>query len=84
MDLKRKDPSGDSSCSVNKIGDNKHTMNYTTSFICKYDSSKTKERPTCRVNNALPPCMNFVSKRDPKKTTKVKDSKNDKKDKKKN
>ena len=57
-------------------------MNDTTRINCKYDSTKVKEKPTGRVCNTLPPCMNFVSKWDPKKTIKVKDSKNDKKDKK--
>ena len=82
MDSSKKDPQEDFNCIVKLKGDNKYAMNDTTSIICKYDSTKVKENPDGRASNSLHHCMNFVSKWDPKKTIKVKDSKNDKKDKK--
>ena len=79
MDLNKKDQTEDSKCTVKLKGDNKHTMNCTNNFICKYDPHISKKRPTGRVVNAILPCMNIVCKRDTKKTIKVKDSKKDKK-----
>merc|ERR1711954_316460 len=80
MDLNKKDQTGDSECTVKLKGESKHTMFYTTNFICKFDPHISKKRPTSSVVNANPPYMNIVCKRDNKKTIKVKDSKNDKKD----
>merc|ERR1711954_469307 len=79
MVLNKKDPTGDSECTVELKGENKHTMFYTTNFICKFDPHISKKRPTGSVVNANPLYMNIVCKRDTKKTIKVKDSKKDKK-----
>ena len=56
-------------------------MNDTTSIYCKYDYTKVKESANGRISNSLYHCMYSVSKRDLKKTIKVKDSKKVKKDK---
>ena len=83
MDSNKRFQLEDTKCKDKHKGDNKVTMTDKSSVKCKYDHTKVKASAIGRIVNSFYNCMFSVSKRDIKKTIKVKDSKKSKKDKKK-